>query len=133
MNIQKRKTNKLILANIALLTASLLVSSTVAAQGSFVEPIQVLGTVEVYCPTCALDMKFDEPERMSDFEVLFEEPGADFISCIRVPAGDFLCLDRSDKTLKKFPGSSSTLGDVFSCKDSALDLNTRKDTTCTAY
>jgi len=133
MNIQARKINRVIFANIALLTAPLLVSSTVAAQGSFVEPIQVLGTVEVYCPTCALDMKFDEPDRVVDFEVLFEEPGADFISCVRVPAGDFLCLDRSDKTLKKFLGSSSTLGDVFSCEDSALGLNTRKDTTCTAY
>lgn len=120
------------LANVVLLIGSLVMSGLAVAQ-AVAEPIQVLGTVEVFCPTCALDMKFDDPDRIDDFEVLFQEPGADFISCIRVPDGDFLCLDRSDKTLKKFPGSSSTLDDVFSCEDSALQLNTRKSTTCTAY
>jgi hypothetical protein len=133
MNIRKRRINRRILGNIALFIASLLVSNATTAQGSFVESVQVLGTVEVYCPTCALDMKFDEPDRMGDFELLFEEPGADFISCVRVPAGDLLCLDRSDKTLKTFPGASTTLDDVLSCEDSVLGLNTRKATTCTAY
>lgn len=116
-----------------LLIGGLLTGGLAVAQGSFIEPVQVLGTVEVYSPTSALDMKFDEPDRMVDFEPLFTESGADFISCVRVPAGDFLCLDRSDKMLKKFPGSSSTLDDVFSCEDGALDLNVRKDTTCTAH
>ena len=128
---------KLISTAFTILTGAILTGGPAAAQGSFVDPVQVLGTVEVYCPTCALDLKVDEPERTDgDFEILFdlgEESGADFISCVRIPAGDFLCLDRSDKTLKKFPGSSSTLDDVFSCEDSALDLNIRKDTTCTAY
>ena len=126
---------KTFLTSVALLLGSLLMNGLAVAQSSIVEPVQVLGTVEVFCPTCALDMKFDDPDRMGDFEILFQETDADFISCVRVPAGDFLCLDRSDKKLKKFPGSSSTsaLDDVFSCEDGALDLNTRKDTTCTAY
>jgi hypothetical protein len=114
------------------LGGSLVASSHVLAEPT-VEPIQVLGTVEVFSPAAALDMFFDDPERDADFEVLFEEPGADFISCTRVPAGDFLCLDRNDKTLKRFPGETTTLGDVFSCTDDALDLNIRKTTTCTSH
>jgi len=126
---------KIIAAGLALLFGSLLMTGSAGAQALVAEPVQVLDTVEVFCPTCAQNMKFDNAERINDdFELLFDVPGADFIACTRDPGGDFLCLDRSDKKVKKWPGTSpAILDDVFSCEDDALGLNTRKANTCTGY
>lgn len=104
-------------------------NTTVMAQN----PTQVLDTVEVFCPTCALQMKFDDPERMEDddFELLINQPGADFVACTREPANGFFCLDASDKTVKKWEDTANPAETVIYCEDPALDLDTRKANTCT--
>jgi hypothetical protein len=94
---------------------------------------QVIGTIESFGFNNGIEMEFDDPERTTDFEEFFTDPevATDYATCIRVPAGPFLCLDKGTKTVKTFDGSTPPMP-VFFCEDGALEFNTRKET-CTAY
>lgn len=106
--------------------------SAAGAQSFVTDPEQVIGTIEAFGSEAGLELEFDNPARTSDFDVFFTDAGSSFATCVRVPAGPFLCLDETSKTVKRFDGSPPPLASIFSCNDPALDFNTRKET-CTAY
>lgn len=105
----------------------LLCGTSAAAQ----EVQQILDRVFAFNDIAALEMAFSDPDRLADFSVVLNAPGANFSACKLTSTRGLWCLD--GKTVVNLPDTSDpgSLFDVLSCEDPTLDLDTRKENTCT--
>ena len=117
-----------------LLAAVLFFSGTAFAQTA--ETVQTLDRVDVNSLTRVLEMEFSDPARDSDF-IDTGVSGLDFRACKLTAIDGLYCLD--GKTVKVWPTSfddpdiaSDDAKTIIDCTDPALDLDARKDETCTA-
>jgi hypothetical protein len=102
-----------------------------SASANAQEATQILDRVQVFNQSAVLEMEFDDPDRLVDFSLVINEPGANFSACKLTATKGLWCLD--GKSVVNWPNSAdpATSIEVLSCEDSALNLDTRKANTCT--
>jgi hypothetical protein len=123
-------------AIVAALTQIVLGYSNATAQPATADPEQVLDRVTATGRDFALDLRADDPDRLHDFSVLLEAGAlpaeTNLVDCTTSVTDGLFCID--GKSVVNWPDieDASSASTVFSCENAALDLDEKKDDTCTA-
>jgi hypothetical protein len=95
------------------------------------EPVQTLDRVQAYSVDSVLEMNFDDPRRLADFDATGIS-GSNFRACKMTALDGLYCLDGNLVRHWPDPDDAGSFETVVDCEDPVLGLDNRKGDACTS-